>query len=68
MKQLTPIEIHKSCVLKAFRAAIRLKYSLLADREIAERLPKLEKDIDQALAMGVPLELDPATIFDGVDF
>lgn len=66
MKQLTPLEIQKAQILKAYRTAIRLKHSLLADQEIAERLPELEKQIDRALASGRTLELNPAKVWDEV--
>ncbi len=66
MKQLTPLEIQKAGILKAYRTAIRLKYSLLADAEVAERLPEVEKQIDHALASGRTLELNPATVWDEV--
>lgn len=59
MIRKTDIEIQKTAVLKAVRAAIRLKHSLAADREIAETLPQIEEDINTALAEGRPLELEP---------
>lgn len=52
-------------MLKAYRAAIRLKYALLADEEIARNLPSLEQEIDDALISGQPLELNPGTVFGG---
>ena len=64
MKQLTPLEIQKAQILKAYRVAIRLKHSLAADAEIAETLPKIEKQIDQALASGTNLELSPSKVWD----
>lgn len=39
-------------ILKAKRAEIRLKYSLLADQEIADTLPELEKRLLAALEAG----------------
>ena len=66
MKQLTPIEIQKAQILKAYRAAIRLKYSLKADAEIARRLPEIEKEIDRALASSDALELTPSDVWDEV--
>jgi hypothetical protein len=50
-------------MLKAARAAIRLKHSLRADDEIARRLPELEAEIDTALASGTPFELEPGKVF-----
>ena len=63
MRQLTPIEIQRAAILKAARAAIRLKHSLRADGEIAQRLPQIEAEVDEALASGKPFELDPADVF-----
>jgi len=64
MKQLTNLEIEKAAVLKAYRASIRLKYAIAADREIAETLPEIERKIDDALQSGTPLELNPGQAFD----
>jgi hypothetical protein len=66
MKATTDIEIQKTAMLKALRSAIRLKHSLMADREIAELLPMFEERINEALATGQPLELNPGTVFDEV--
>ena len=60
MHQKTDLEQAKSAVMKAARSAIRLKYSLLADEEINERLPELEERIDLALQNGVNISLNPA--------
>lgn len=51
-------------MLKAARTAIRLKHMLAADAEIARELPMLEERIDEALALGQPLELNPGRVFD----
>lgn len=64
MKVLTDLEIERAAVLKSVRAAIRLKHSLAADREIAERLPVVESEIDAALQAGLSYELNPAAVFD----
>lgn len=64
MIQKTEIEQQKAAVLKAFRTAIRLKHSLAADKEINERLPQVEADIDTALAEGRPLELTLGELLD----
>lgn len=53
----------KSQILKAYRAAIRLKYALKADDEIARRLPEVEKAIDTALLAGEPVSVDVLTAF-----
>lgn len=64
MRQRTELEVQKEAMLKAFRAAIRLKHALAADAEINERLPEVERRIDAALAAGKPLALSPAEAFD----
>ena len=64
MKVLTDLEIEKAAMLKAYRSAIRLKYSLVADREISKALPEVEKRIDAALQSGNPLELNPGQAFE----
>lgn len=63
MRRTTELQQDKAAVLKAARAGIRLKHSLRADREIAERLPQLEEDIDRALAEGRPFELEPGQVY-----
>lgn len=64
MKALTDLEIDKTAILKAHRAAIRLKHSLAADAEIYRTLPYIEQKIDNALQSGTPLELNPGKAFD----
>lgn len=66
MKQLSDFEIKKAAALKTYRWAIRHKHSLAADAEIYATLPAVEQRIDEALALGTPLELNPGEIFDGV--
>lgn len=66
MKMLTDLEIQKVAALKAYRAAIRLKYALLADEEIYKTLPEVEERINNALALGKPLELSPGEVFNAV--
>lgn len=63
MRRTTEIERQRTAILKAARAGIRLKHSLAADSEIAERLPQIEEDIDLALAEGQPFELKPGSVF-----
>lgn len=58
MKFLTDIDIQRAAMLKAARAAIRLKHALAADAEIAKRLPELESAIDYALQTGKAYELN----------
>lgn len=62
MRSLTKHEIEKVQLLKAARQAIRLKHTLVADREIYERLPQLEREIDTALLSGKPLEFTVASL------
>lgn len=50
-------------VLKAYRSAIRLKYALLADDEIARTLPEVQASIDAAVLLGEPIALNPGQIF-----
>lgn len=64
MTQLTPHQIQKVKMLKAARAAIRLKHSLNADEEMYRRLPDLERKIDQALNEGKSLKLTTSEILD----
>lgn len=63
MRRTTELQRQKTGMLKAARAAIRLKHSLRADDEIARRLPELEAEIDTALASGTPFELEPGKVF-----
>lgn len=63
MRQYTDLEMRKASMLKAARAAIRLKHALAADAEINERLPELDREIDLALAEGKPFELEPGSVF-----
>jgi hypothetical protein len=58
-------DIDKAAVIKAYRTAIRTKYSLKADEEIAVVIPQVEKRIDDALANGEEIELNPGEVFDG---
>lgn len=64
MIQKTTLEMQKANALKALRTGIRLKYALLADEEINDRLPALEKEIDRALAEGEPLEITLGALID----
>lgn len=49
---------------KVARAALRLKYSILAEREINETLPAIEAAIDEAFAAGQPFRLNPTEFFE----
>lgn len=63
MRTLTKHQIEKAKILKAARTAIRLKYSLLADKELAEALPRLSDRIDNALSVGRAFKMTPAELF-----
>jgi hypothetical protein len=64
MIQKTDLEQSKASMLKAARMAIRLKHSLEADKEINEKLPELERRIDDAIQAGVTISLDPSHYLD----
>ena len=64
MKVLSDIEVQKAGMMKAARAAIRLKHMLRADAEINEVLPVLEERINAEIASGQPFELTLGTILD----
>jgi type II secretory pathway component PulJ len=51
-KQLTESELLYQNLVKAVRSSKRLKYSILADRELNEVIPQLEKDFMAALKAG----------------
>lgn len=60
----TVLETRKAETLKAYRSAIRLKYSLKADAEIDRVLPEVEARIDEAWQRGEELTLNPGEVFD----
>jgi hypothetical protein len=64
VKAYDEFEVYRARALKVYRAAIRLKYSLLADEEIARRLPEVQTALDTALNSGEPSALDPGQIFE----
>jgi hypothetical protein len=61
MNKRQELDMQKFKILKAARAAIRLKHSLHADEEINERIPELERMMDSAIQAGKPLEIDIQT-------
>jgi hypothetical protein len=63
MKRVTDLQLDKAAMLKAARSAVRLKYSLMADAELARVLPDLEERIDLAWANQTPLELNVGDVF-----
>ncbi len=64
MRKQTKAQREKARLLKAARAAIRLKYSLAADDEINDRLPDIEAEIDKALATGEVFVLDVQSVLE----
>lgn len=59
------VEMERARALKAYRTAIRLKYSLLADEEINEKLPAVEEAFNKAVAGGQPFQLQVGSVFAG---
>lgn len=55
MRQLSDLEMDKAEALKDARTWIRRKYARLADRELNERLPEIERLIDSYIQKGKPL-------------
>ncbi len=49
---------------KVARTALRLKYSILAEREINEALPDIEAAINLAYAQGREFSLNPSEFFE----
>jgi hypothetical protein len=49
---------------KVARTALRLKYSILAEREINEALPEIESEINQAFVEGRPFEFEVSKFFE----
>lgn len=66
MKRTTELQQQKAAALKTLRSAIRLKHSLMADAELAKKLPDLEERIDLAWAAQTPLELSIGSLLDEV--
>jgi hypothetical protein len=62
VRQLTPIELRKAAILKAYRSAIRLKHSLVADDEINATVPDVENRMN-ALSGSEILALNPGEAF-----
>lgn len=56
MKQRTPIEQQKAALAKVVRAAVRLRYALLADEAINQALPLAETRFDTATQGGELLD------------
>jgi hypothetical protein len=64
--RLPDSEVQKRAAMKALRTGVRLKYSLMADAELNERLPEFEQRINDALLDEEPLELTVGRIIDEV--
>lgn len=62
------IERQKRAIIKAYRSAVRLRYSLMADDEIGRDLEAVVERINDAIANGRPLEIEAAKVYqDGLD-
>lgn len=55
-----PVDQKRANALKTIRAAIRLKYSIMADNELNEKLPAFEKEFNKRVHDGELL--DPLTL------
>jgi hypothetical protein len=64
MRRKTQKEMAIQEAKKVARTALRLKYSILAEREINEALPDIEAEINQAFAEGRAYEFRPAKFFE----
>ena len=51
-RQKTDIEVERAKMLKAIRAAVRLKHALAADEELNRVLPEAEAAFDKAVKRG----------------
>lgn len=49
----TETQLRKAAMVKAARNAIRTRHSILADAELNEILPELERAFDQSVQQGV---------------
>lgn len=54
--------------IKIVRTAIRLKYSILADRELNEIVPAIQDRVRGAIGRGEQWYIDPSQVFDDDDF
>jgi hypothetical protein len=67
VRRKLPSEQTWANVLKAARAAVRLKHSLRADEELNEVLPRLQEEYTRAINRGQPYELDTASLVRELD-
>lgn len=65
-RRLSDIELERAKVLKATRAAVRLKHALAADAELNEVLPLVEQEFNDAVAQQKPYQLDVSSVFEDV--
>lgn len=63
MKKKTEKELAVAAALKTARTALRLKYALMADAEINDKLPDLANAVERNYALGLPWEVDVAELF-----
>lgn len=68
MKSRTDKEQDRVNALKIARTAIRLKHMIAADNEMNERLPELERQINELQASGLPWALDSNSLTVREDF
>lgn len=66
-RQKDEFEMAEQEAIKAVRTAVRLKYQLMADRELNEVLPEVQERVRSALAHGRSWYLEPAVIFSDAD-
>lgn len=63
MRKRTELEQTIFEAKKVARTALRLKYSILADRELNDALPAIEADIKRAYQLGTGFEFRPSDYF-----
>ncbi len=64
MRRKTEREMTIQEAKKVARTALRLKYSILAEREINHALPDIEAAINRSFAAGREFRLNPAEYFE----
>ena len=52
MNKKTPVELERAITIKVTRALVRLKYSVLAERELNDILPERLAEFDKAVHTG----------------
>jgi len=66
VRERTPYEMAVQEAKKVARSFIRLRYSILAERELNTALPAIEREIAEALERGQAYELEPRRFFQGL--